>query len=250
MRTTFLFDLDGTLLPLDQDSFVREYFRLLVPELVGYLPADRVVETVMESTRYMIADSCGAKTNREAFMEDFCKRVPADPDELAEAFDRFYRGKFSQLASLVSPVDEIGRIVEILKTKGYGLVCATNPIFPLSAIETRLGWIGLDLSDFLLVTSYEEMHFCKPDLNYYRETLRKIDRRPDECIMVGNDVEEDIVACRLGIETYLLTPYAIDRGSGLVPDHRGTYADLFEFAERPPELGERVADAQADAGIA
>ena len=61
MRTTFLFDLDGTLLPLDQDSFVREYFRLLVPELVGYLPADRVVETVMESTRYMIADSCGAR---------------------------------------------------------------------------------------------------------------------------------------------------------------------------------------------
>ncbi|NLU42805.1 MAG: HAD family hydrolase [Firmicutes bacterium] len=241
MRTTFLFDLDGTLLPLDQDSFVREYFKLLVPELIQFLPADRVVETVMESTRFMIADSSAARTNRQAFMEDFCKKVPGDPDELTELFDSFYRGKFSQLATLVSPADEIGRTVQTLKTKGYELVCATNPIFPLSAIETRLGWIGLDPSDFLLITSYEDMHFCKPDLNYYRETLQRIDRRPDECIMVGNDVEEDIVACRLGIETFLVTPYAIDRGSGLVPDHRGTYADLLRFVEALPEVGGRSA---------
>ena len=237
MRTTFLFDLDGTLLPLDQDSFVREYFKLLVPELVRFLPADRVAATVMESTRYMIADSSGTRTNREAFMEDFCKRVPGDPDELAKLFDNFYRGKFSQLASLVSPAHEIGRTVETLKAKGYELVCATNPIFPLSAIEARLGWVGLDPADFLLITSYEEMHFCKPDLNYYRETLRRIDRRPDQCIMVGNDVEEDVVACRLGVETFLVTPCAIDRGSGLVPDHRGTYADLLRFVEELPELG-------------
>jgi FMN phosphatase YigB (HAD superfamily) len=244
MKTTFLFDLDGTLLPLDQDSFVREYFKLLVPELVRFLPADRVAETVMESTRHMIADSSGQRTNREAFMQDFCKRVPADPDELTGLFDDFYRTKFSQLAWLVSPADEIARTIEILKGKGYELVCATNPIFPLSAIATRLGWIGLSPSDFLLVTSYEDMHFCKPDLNYYRETLRKINRRPDECIMVGNDVEEDIVACQLGIETFLVTPYAIDRGSGLVPDHRGTYANLLRFVEALPELGGRDACTQ------
>ena len=86
-------------------------------------------------------------------------------------------------------MDEIGRIVEILKTKGYGLVCATNPIFP--SPRSKLDSVG---SALISRTSYwsPAMKRCTSAnlTSITTETLRKIDRRPDECIMAGNDVEE------------------------------------------------------------
>lgn len=33
---TILFDLDGTLLPMDQDEFVRGYFKLLAQKLASH----------------------------------------------------------------------------------------------------------------------------------------------------------------------------------------------------------------------
>lgn len=236
MRTTFLFDLDGTLVPLDQDEFIRGYFRLLVPELAPYLAPEQIPDAIMKATYYMINDLSTTRTNREAFVHDFSKRVSGDVEELMELFERFYRGKFAQLKSLVTPVDEITAIVRTLQEKGYDLVCATNAIFPLSAIETRLSWVGLTASDFIFITSFENMHFCKPHIEYYYETLEKINRNPQECFMVGNDVEEDMIAGQLGIETFLVTNYLIDRGSGIKPDHKGTYADLLEFVRGLPDV--------------
>ena len=34
--TTVLFDLDGTLLPMDQDAFTKGYFKLLAKKLLPY----------------------------------------------------------------------------------------------------------------------------------------------------------------------------------------------------------------------
>ena len=237
MRTTFLFDLDGTLVPLDQDKFIRGYFGLLVPELSAYLPPDKVADAIMKSTYYMINDLCEERTNREAFVSDFSKRVTGDVEELMELFERFYTGKFAEIKSLIEdPFDDVLLIVRTLQAKGYDLVCATNAIFPMSAIEARLRWVGLEASDFIFITSFEQMHYCKPHLEYYRELLDFIGRTPDECFMVGNDVEEDMVAGKLGIETYLVTNYLIDRGSGITPDHKGTYQDLLKFVEALPAV--------------
>ena len=45
--------------------------------------------------------------------------------------------------------------------------------------------------------------------------------------MVGNDVQEDMVASELGLKTYLVTDYTIDRGkSNYKIDQRGTLTQL------------------------
>lgn len=45
--TTVLFDLDGTLLPMDQDAFTKAYFQCLAAKLApyGYEPA-KLIDSV------------------------------------------------------------------------------------------------------------------------------------------------------------------------------------------------------------
>jgi len=95
----------------------------------------------------------------------------------------------------------------------------------------------LNVEDFLLITDYEAMHFCKPNIEYYQEILTIIEKKPQECLMVGNDVQEDLIASQLGIKTFLLTEHMIHRESKEPnADYMGNYIDLLKFASDLPNL--------------
>ena len=64
---------------------------------------------------------------------------------------------------------------------------------------------GLDADDFGLITTYEDYSCCKPNIEYFRTVLDELSLDPAECLMVGNDVEEDLVVRDLGVKTYLVT---------------------------------------------
>ena len=81
----------------------------------------------------------------------------------------------------------------------------------MTATESRMKWAGLDSGDFEYVSSYENSHFCKPSLGYYREILDKLSIRADECLMVGNDADEDMIAKELGMQVFLLTDCLINK---------------------------------------
>ena len=98
----------------------------------------------------------------------------------------------------------------MLKDKGYRVVLATNPLFPSIATESRIRWAGLEPSEFDLYTTYENTSYCKPNLDYYRDILKRINCRPEECLMVGNDVGEDMVVEALGMQAFLLTDCLIN----------------------------------------
>lgn len=68
-----LFDLDGTLLPMDQDIFVKAYFGALCKKLapLGYEPK-RVVDTIWRGTEAMVKND-GSCLNREVFWNVFLK---------------------------------------------------------------------------------------------------------------------------------------------------------------------------------
>ena len=72
MIDTVLFDLDGTLLPMDQDRFVDTYMNLLAQKLAphGYEP-NHLVTAVWAGTRAMVENN-GRTTNEEVFWSDFC----------------------------------------------------------------------------------------------------------------------------------------------------------------------------------
>ena len=96
---------------------------------------------------------------------------------------------------------------------------ATNPLFPAIATESRIRWAGLNKDDFELYTTYENSCFCKPNLDYYREILSRLGLQPEECLMVGNDVGDDMVARELGMQVFLLTDCLINK----------TNADLSQY---------------------
>lgn len=208
---TVLFDLDGTLLPMDQEKFVNSYFQMLAGKIVplGYEPK-ALVNGIWAGTEAMVTND-GSITNEDAFWKKFAEifgeRVYADKP----VFDNFYQNEFNMAASVCGFNPKAGEVVRNLKNAGIPVGLATNPIFPRNATENRIRWTRLDPSDFMFYTTYEDCRYCKPNPEYYREILRKYDLKPEECLMVGNDISEDMAAESLGMKVFLLTDCLINK---------------------------------------
>lgn len=200
-----LFDLDGTLLPMDQNLFAKTYMKELAIKggALGY-GAPKLVQIVLAGVDVMVQND-GTMTNEERFWEFFMTHFGGEMETHIAVFEQFYLNEFARVAQVVRPTPLANQAVQILKAKGYELVLATNPIFPKVATLERMRWAGLDPQDFRLITTYENSRFTKPNLNYYREILAKIGAQPEECLMVGNDVLEDISVAKLGMEVFLVT---------------------------------------------
>ena len=234
---TILFDLDGTLLPLDMDEFILKYFKKLCNKFADIFEPDMLQEAIWSSTNYMISNIEKEKTNMDCFFEDFQKKVDRSLDELFPIFDEFYQKDFVDLEHIVNPNPIVKEIIQMLKDKGYNLVIATNPLFPKEAIYHRTQWAGLEASDFGLITTYENMHFCKPNIQYYEEILEKTNRTSDKVMMVGNDMQEDMVSSLIGIKTFLVEDCLIDRETpSYKVDYKGSMQDFYDFVKKLPRL--------------
>lgn len=230
MITTIFFDLDGTLLPMDQDVFVRSYFNELSKKLLplGYEP-QKLIKTIWGGTQAM-AQNDGSCTNEERFWKFFCS-VYGDAARADEpVFEEFYRVEFQKAAEVCGFQQEAKTLIHDLKKAGFRIILATNPLFPAVATESRIRWAGLEPSDFGLYTTYENFHYCKPNPAYYTEILQKIGCSADECLMVGNDVEEDLPAKTLGMQVFLLTDCLINKKEADITRYpHGNFSELRHF---------------------
>ena len=81
--------------------------------------------------------------------------------------------------------------------------------------------------EFEFYTTYENIYFCKPNLDYYREVLRRVGLSAEDCLMVGNDVGEDMIAAELGMKVFLLTDCLINKGNADINQYpHGDFDDL------------------------
>ena len=213
MITTVLFDLDGTLLPMDQDVFVKDYLGRIAAKLApqGYDPK-LLVDTIWRGTAAMVKND-GAKTN-EAVFWDYAVSVHGEKIvQDKHFFDEFYETEFDKIKASCGFHPAAAEIVQELKAKGLRVALATNPIFPARATQWRMSWAGLQPEAFELYTTYENSRHCKPNPAYYRDVLAQLQVQPEQCLMVGNDVGEDMVASRLGIQVFLLTDCIINKSN-------------------------------------
>lgn len=209
--STVLFDLDGTLLPMDQDEFMRAYFGLLAKKLVphGYDPK-KLVSAILQGCKAMIRND-GEKTNEEIFWGEFVRIFGDCVRADYPIFEEFYINDFDKARTSCGFDPSARTVVEELRRMGYRVALATNPLFPAAATERRIKWAGLSASDFEIYTTYENSKFCKPNLKYYIELTEKLKVDPRECLMVGNDVGEDMIASELGMQVFLVTNCLINK---------------------------------------
>ena len=205
-----LFDLDGTLLPMNQDEFIGAYKSGLITAAAkrGYDPK-RMGGAILAGLVAMIKNASDM-TNEEVFFKVLVGEYGESVMNDVDMFDEFYQTDFQKIQEVCSLNPRTKEIIERIKSRGMRVVLATNPLFPAVATESRIRWAGLDKSDFELVTTFENSHRTKPNPDYYREVLDKIGLSPEECVMVGNDVGDDMVAERLGLRVFLLTDCLIN----------------------------------------
>jgi len=230
MVRTILFDLDGTLLPMDQDVFLQDYFGRLTSRLAqhGYDPK-RLMKAVWAGTEAMVRNN-GIVTNEEVFWR--CMRQIFGQGIMNDVpvFEDFYMTEFPLVRQSCGFNPRAKELIDVLKNEGYRLILATNPLFPAVATRQRIRWAGLSPEDFELVTTYENSRFCKPNPDYYRDILKTIGAEASECMMIGNDVAEDMVAKRLGMEEYLLTDCLINKTGENIDHYRhGSMEALLGF---------------------
>ncbi len=211
MLKAVLFDLDGTLLPMDQDVFVNGYFRFLCQKMApyGYEP-EKLIRAIWGGTAAMVKND-GSCPNEEAFWRFFLGLYGEEAKAHVPLFEEFYAVDFQKARVFCGFNAEAKETVDLVKSLGLRSVLATNPLFPSYATESRIRWAGLEPSDFELYTTYEDSTTCKPNPAYYEEVLSRCALLPEECIMVGNDTDEDMIAETLGMKVFLLTDCLINK---------------------------------------
>ena len=233
---TVLFDLDGSLLPMDQEKFVKYYMGALgktfAPE--GYDPG-LLTSSVWKGTEAMMRND-GTMSNWDRFWEVFSDSMGQDMKSREEFFVQFYREQFIEAKAATGFQPLAPKAVRELKQKGYTVILATNPLFPSVATLRRMEWAGLKPEDFSLVTTYEEEYFCKPSLQYYTSILERFHKEPEQCMMVGNDVDEDMCVTELGMAGYLLTDCMLNRhGRSLEGFLSGNFEQFYAYVQEMPD---------------
>jgi len=194
MPITLLLDLDDTLLETNMDVFIPAYFKALSVALAEKVAPEVMIPALTGGTKAMMVNTDPALTLREVFDSYFFPKLGLDRLTLQAAIDRFYDEIFPTLGALTKPIPEAVRLVDWAFAQGHRVAIATNPFFPLKAIQHRLRWAGLppEKYPFALVTSYETFHFTKETVAYYPEVLAQLGWPEDPAVMVGDDIEREV----------------------------------------------------------
>lgn len=232
------FDLDQTLLDFDMKEFLDKF----VFEIVEYLTAkgydgDYLGKGIISGTNLMIENK-GSSSNEEVFWEYMVDYSKLDRQKIEELLMGFYLTRYNNIKKVLNYQSISVEIIKILKDKGYKLYLTTNPLFPKIGTQSRMMWNDLNPNDFEVITTYENSHYCKPNLKYYQEVMDKFNLQADSILMVGNDVKEDLAIEKLGVLCFLVTDQLFNSQN---IEYTNTYQvgsreKLLEFVKNLPTL--------------
>lgn len=205
MTLTLLLDLDDTLLNTNLHSFVPAYFQALANELAPQITPTVMFRALISGTQLMNESKDFTRTLKEIFDAEFYPQIETSKEELEPAIEKFYSQVFPTLQSLTSPKPEAQEFMKWALEQNYKIAIATDPLLPTQATHQRLQWAGFEPNQFQLISTYQNFHFSKTYPAYYAEMLGLLGWSDSPVLMVGNDVDRDILpAKKLGLKTYLV----------------------------------------------
>lgn len=226
MRHNIFFDLDSTLLQMDQDEFIKQYMYTLSIK-VKEIGKDKEFITDFLKAVYLTIENDGKNTNENLFWSLLEIKYP-NAREYEPFFNNFYQNEFKQISKIVEKNNTTRLLIDSLKNQGYNLVLATQPIFPLQATLERMSWCGLKKDDFSYITSYENSHYCKPHRKYYEEILTNLKLDPKDCVMIGNDMDDDFKELPIEFDKIIILDHLINKNNKDISFKKIYLKDLLE----------------------
>ena len=225
------FDLDGTLLPMDVDSFCKYYFGMLARKMEahGYEPK-ALIGGIMAGTKAMYQND-GRATNEAVFWDTFCGIFGEQAKNDMPYFEEFYVQEFDKARTACEFDPAAAPALRACKEMGLRVCIATNPLFPEIATRKRLSWTGLSTDEVEFYTTYENCSTCKPNPAYFLDVAGRLGVDPTECLMVGNDALEDMAAEKVGMKVFLLVnDYLLNRtGVDIEQYPHGGFDELLQY---------------------
>lgn len=242
MLKCLLLDLDDTLLVNDMDTFAPHYFEAISARFKRICSADLFMQALNQGTKAMWKNDGSRGTNAEVFKEVFFGRIEHKPEELMPIFDEFYQTAFDDLSIYTQRDPAARRVVEWARANHLQVVIATQPVFPPEAIQARLRWAGVGADEFpyALITSYDLMRASKPHPLYFQDILNKINLKAEECCMVGDSLDADMPAGKLGFKTFWVQRKPAPQPENVVVNGQGDLSDLLTWLESGGYNGRRL----------
>lgn len=231
MIKNILFDLDGTLINIDQEGFNKEYVYQVSNYFVKY-GYDRAtsIKCLWDGLIAAIKND-GSKTNEEVFSNYLGSTLGIDRNALEKIFSDFTKNEYDTLSKYIKKVDYACEAIKLLKDKKYNMILATNSLFPYETIKKRAKWGNIDIDDFSFVTTIENMNYSKPNVNYYKQILEVNNLKAEECMMFGNDLVEDLVIEKLGINCFIITDNMVNSEYLVNSKLNGSYKEFYKYIE-------------------
>ncbi|MGC1376291.1 MAG: HAD family hydrolase, partial [Anaerolineales bacterium] len=230
MPLTLLLDLDDTLLDSNMDAFVPAYLKNLAGFLVDRAKPQQVIRELLVGRSLMFENERPDLTLDDVFNQYFYPALGIDYTELQSELDRFYDDFFPSLKEFSTPRPAAVEMVEYAFEKGWRVVIATNPVFPLKTIEHRLRWANLppEKYPFAMITAMETSHFAKSGPAYYAEILGRLGWPSGPVLMVGDEPILDMdSASKAGLPVFWVRP----EGKSLPELAQGTLRDFCEWIQ-------------------
>ena len=235
MIKAILFDLDDTLLINADSTFVPEYLRLADDFFYKHWQHPRISDALIQITRILNEPRDVRQTNMAVARSLIATTTRQLHEAVDTAFDQFYAEYYPALRRCTTPAPFAPEMVELARTNDLAVVIATNPVYPETAVRQRLNWAGIT-GDFALITSADNMHFAKPDPAYYAEIIARVGIEPDEALMVGDNLSNDIMpAALLGLHTFWITDSSA-QVSRDTSDGSGTREDFYRWLSETANL--------------
>jgi FMN phosphatase YigB (HAD superfamily) len=226
-----LFDLDGTLLRAQMVEFIQRYIHGLATYCADWVKPKKFEKAMFSAICNLIhTESDGSMTNEERIYATMNRELAISESLLRESLTHFEQNGMMELQELIHPIPRAKQIIKDCRQKGIPLVLATNPVFPKFMIQARMQWAELEEDSFKHITSYENSSYCKPQAGYFRDIAELLNVAPENCLMVGNDINHDLAAVAIGMKAYLVDTWLVERsGPEWHCEYRGDHESLQEF---------------------
>ena len=224
-----LLDLDGTLLgsqPQLRLLFMARTIMYFAKRGLGPFTALRA----LHGLRMGIETHDSEFTNSKRAARRFAKVLKLDETAGMKMAVEMTHEIFPSLESCFFPISGAGEFMDWARPR-YNLVLATNAVWPRKIVELRLKWAGIDAKMFSFIANNDEMHYTKPSAQYYEELIEKLELKCDESLMIGDSIEKDLPARKIGIPVFLMSgeSRAVATEDGV---WKGNFAALKLFLEK------------------